>query len=84
MGLWFIAPGQAVEPKIAEAKPCRAGLVVLNRETHRLSMRLRASCPLGREQFKLAFAELKPSAFAEDSTPEELSVEVGRIVEHPW
>ncbi len=84
MGLWFMAPSQEVEPKTPSVKPCRADFSVLDRETHRLSMRFRVSCPFDRKQFRLAFAQLEPSVVVGDSRPQEFSVDLGRIVEHPW
>jgi len=74
---------------IAQTKPrppaeCRVQTSVADQSAGILSVRVRANCPVSREQLKAALRELAPSAFAADARPAELRVDLGRLVEHPW
>ncbi len=84
MCLWslLLAPVQATEPK--PPSDCRVDLKVIERGPPRLTVRLRNACPMSREQLSSALAELKPSTFADAARPQELHVDLGRVLGYPW
>ncbi|MFN0316054.1 MAG: hypothetical protein ACKVQA_13585 [Burkholderiales bacterium] len=84
VGLMASSPSWGAERDIPVTKSCNATFLVENHDPRRLSLRLRAPCALGREQFKQIFAGLNPATLARDANHQEMSIGLGRVIEHPW
>lgn len=78
--LWCAAQ---TKPRPA-AVECRVQTSPVDQSAGKLTVRVRANCPVTREQLKTAMRDLAPSAFAAGARPAELRVDLGRIVDHPW
>lgn len=76
--------GWAADGKPAPGTACRGQLSVLEQDAEKLTLRVRASCPLTRAQLQSALTEVRGGAFAEGARPRILNLQLGRIVEHPW
>ena len=64
--------------------PCRGQLNVIDQDALHLSVRVRANCPLGREQLAVTLADLKSNAFTQAGRPRELRIDLGRMADYPW
>lgn len=87
--MWTLTPGLTRPVWSADGKPvpitaCRGNVSVLEQDLRQLTLRVRVSCPLTREQLQFALAEVRGGAFADGARPQILNLQLGRIVDHPW